>query len=194
MRLMADERWEEAKQPLERLLAIFPDDRSANSSLLLLSRVYRELGQREEELRMLAGLAALRSDDVPTLLRLMELHSAEGDWQSVRDFAQQMLAINPLVPAPHRYLAQAAEHLTDAPAAIESLGALLLLDPADPADLHFRLARLHLDASDLQAARRHVLLALEDAPRYREAHRLLLEITKRIGATSHVSTEKDETQ
>ncbi len=50
------------------------------------------------------------------------------------------------------------------------------MDPADPADLHFRLARnLHLLSRDEEALR-HVLMALEEAPRFGEAHRLLLEL------------------
>ncbi|HUV65948.1 MAG TPA: hypothetical protein VMW24_18785, partial [Sedimentisphaerales bacterium] len=52
---------------------------------------------------------------------------------------------------------------------------LLLLDPADPADIHYRLARL-LEHKDPAEAKRHVLLALAEAPRFREAHRLLLKI------------------
>jgi hypothetical protein len=52
---------------------------------------------------------------------------------------------------------------------------MLRLNPADPAEIHFRLARL-LHASGSPEARRHVLLALEEAPRFRAAHELLLEI------------------
>jgi hypothetical protein len=52
---------------------------------------------------------------------------------------------------------------------------MLLLDPPDPAEVHFRLARLLRKAGD-PAAKRHVLQALEEAPRFRDAHRLLLEI------------------
>jgi hypothetical protein len=50
-----------------------------------------------------------------------------------------------------------------------------LLDPADPADVNYRLGRLLL-AKDPAGAKRHVLLALAEAPRFRQAHRLLLKI------------------
>ena len=53
---------------------------------------------------------------------------------------------------------------------------MLLFDPPDPADVHFRLARLLRQAGD-PAAKRQVLQALEEAPRFREAQRLLLDIT-----------------
>jgi hypothetical protein len=52
---------------------------------------------------------------------------------------------------------------------------LLELDPPNPAEVHFNLARLLHRAGD-PAARRHVLQALEDAPRYRAALQLLLQM------------------
>jgi hypothetical protein len=44
------------------------------------------------------------------------------------------------------------------------------------ADTHFRLAQLLQDSGDSAAAKRHVLLSLEEAPRFLAAHKLLLEL------------------
>ena len=53
--------------------------------------------------------------------------------------------------------------------------ALLQLDPANPAEVHFDLARaLHRKGDP--TARRHVLQALEEAARYQAALRLLLQL------------------
>jgi hypothetical protein len=52
---------------------------------------------------------------------------------------------------------------------------LLRLDPPDPAGAHFQLAKL-LRAQRDAGAKRHLLMALEEAPRFREGHRLLLEM------------------
>jgi hypothetical protein len=60
----------------------------------------------------------------------------------------------------------------------------LLLDPLDRSEHHYRLARLLADEQQLPAARREVVLALEDAPRYRAAQELLLEIVEKIGPTA----------
>jgi hypothetical protein len=54
------------------------------------------------------------------------------------------------------------------------------LEPIDPAELHFRLAILLDRAGDLEGAKRHALESLEEAPRYREAHRKLLEIVREL--------------
>jgi len=88
-----------------------------------------------------------------------------------------MLAVNPLVPAPHRYLAQAAEKLGNRDEAIRAYQALLLFDTTDTAETHFRLAQLLRDADERDDARRHVLMALEEAPRFLAAHKLLLDLT-----------------
>jgi len=91
-----------------------------------------------------------------------------------------VLAINPLIPAPHRYLAAAAEALGDRTLAIESHRVVLMIDPFDQAEQHFRLAKLLADDDQqLGPAKREVILALEQAPRFREAHRLLLQIVSR---------------
>ena len=95
--------------------------------------------------------------------------------------AERFLAVNPLLPQPHRFLGTASEALGDSKRAIRSYETLLKLDPRDPADVHFRLAKLLHQAGD-PGARRHVLEALEEAPRYREAHRLLLAIRAEAAA------------
>jgi uncharacterized protein HemY len=107
----------------------------------------------------------------------MELGQAANDWKTVALNARRYRAVNPLVPIPYRFLAEAAEKTGDTTTAIEASRSLLQLDPADPAEAHFRLARLLYSAGD-PAARRHVLQALEEAPRYHDALRLLLEINK----------------
>lgn len=57
-----------------------------------------------------------------------------------------------------------------------ALNALLQMDPIDPADMHYRLGCALRRTGDLPAAKRHILMALEEAPRYGAAHRQLLEI------------------
>jgi predicted TPR repeat methyltransferase len=59
-------------------------------------------------------------------------------------------------------------------AAVESWETVLKLDPEDPAEAHFHLARL-LKPNEQDKAKRHLLMALEEAPRFRQAHRLLLD-------------------
>jgi tetratricopeptide (TPR) repeat protein len=177
-KLVGEKKWTEAKAVLQRLIELFPAYAGRDNAYELLASVHRELKETAAERAVLEQLAARTPDDTETFLRLMELAAAERDWVAVAQNARRFLAVNPLLAPPHRYLAQAAEATGAAPEAIESYRALLKLDPPDPAETHFRLARLLHQAGDA-AARRHVLMALEEAPRYQAAHKLLLEIETR---------------
>jgi tetratricopeptide (TPR) repeat protein len=112
--------------------------------------------------------------------RLTELAIKAEDWPAARKHVQRWLGVSPLTPACHRAAAVAAEALGDEALAIASNRALLLLDPFDPAEIHLRLAAALERRGDLQEAKRHALLALEETPRFRAAHERLLAIVRKI--------------
>jgi cytochrome c-type biogenesis protein CcmH/NrfG len=106
---------------------------------------------------------------------LAELAAPTGDWTAVVDNVERCLAVDPLSATPYQLLAQAGKHTGNDSQAILANSALLQLDPPNPAEVHFDLAQALRRSGD-PAARRHVLQALEDAPRYRAALKLLLEM------------------
>ena len=55
---------------------------------------------------------------------------------------------------------------------------LIQMDVPDRADVHYKLSQLLHKRGDTAEARRHVLLALEETPRYREALQLLLTLNR----------------
>jgi tetratricopeptide (TPR) repeat protein len=174
--LMAQEDWEAAKKPLQKMVELYPDYAGADSPLRLLAVVHRELGETDQERAVLNQLARLDSDAVTEYLRLLELCTAAGDWQQTIELAEATIAVNPLIRAPHRYLAEAAEKTGDDARALAGLSALLEMDPFDPAETHFRVAKLLEKQGDTASAKRHLLQSLEEAPRYRDAQRMLLEL------------------
>jgi tetratricopeptide (TPR) repeat protein len=173
--LREDKQWAEAKVGLNRLLERYPEPRGGESALRSLAQVQRELGETAAERVTLAKFAALDGEAPDAYLRLTELGIAERDWADVALNARRFLQINPLVSAPWRALAQAAAGTGDDATAIAANRTLLQLDPANPAEVHFELARLLHHGGDAEA-RRQVLLALEEAPRHRAALNLLLEL------------------
>jgi tetratricopeptide (TPR) repeat protein len=175
-KLIEADRFEDAKAPLATLKAIYPDYDGADNAYALLARVHRELGENDQERQALEEWASRADDAVEAYLRLMELATQANDWPAVKANAVRMLAVNPLVRTPHEHLASAAESLGETEAAIAGYRAVLTLEPFDPAETHYRLARLLHAQGDREEAKRQVLLALEEAPRFRAAHRLLLEI------------------
>jgi tetratricopeptide (TPR) repeat protein len=174
-KLMREKEFAEAKQPLQRLIELFPGHVGRDTPYPMLAEAHRSLSETNDERRVLEQYVERDADALEEYLRLMQLASADQDWDVTRKTAERFLAVNPLVPAPYRYLARASEASDEPAAAIQAYHTMLLLDPPDPAEVHYKLARLLFRAGD-PAAKRHVLKALEEAPRYRDALKLLLEI------------------
>ncbi len=184
-RLMEGKQWEAAKAPLKKLIERYPEQHGADSAYAMLARVQRELGETDAEIATLTKLADLAADATDAFERLMKLHTERKDWPKVLDYSARYQAVDPLRPEPHRYEAEASEASGKAPAAIAAYRTLIQLGPTDPAGIHYRLARLLHTARD-PAAKREVLLALEEAPRFRAAHELLLEIAGKPSAPAGV--------
>jgi len=175
-------KWAEAKAPLARLVELYPEQKGSDCAYRPLVAALRALGDAEGEREMLKKWAAVDDEASDAYLRLMELSAAEKDWPAVAANAERYLAVNPLVAPPYRYRAEAAGALGDDSAAVVAWRTLLQLDPPDPAEAHFQLARLLHARGDDAEARRHTLLALEETPRYREALRLLVELQRSAAA------------
>ncbi len=168
-------RWAEAKAPLQKLIALYPGQHEADSAYALLAQAHRELGETDAEKTMLEKVVALCPDAPAACARLIELATVRQDWRAVLANAERLAAINPLLPAPHRSAAEAHEALGATTAALASYRTLLRLNPPNPAEFHYRLARLLHTTGDA-SAKREVLLALEETPRFRAALDLLLVI------------------
>ena len=191
--LVSEENWSEAKQAVERLLELYPDDAEQGGGIELEARISRELKDTATELKALTRLTELSSDNLPALLRLIQLHRESESWERLRDVSAQLLAVQPLIATGHEAWIEATEKLGKPNDAIGSLRALQQLDPLDPADLHYRLARSLFAAGELDEARREVLFALEETPRYREAQELLLAISEaRMANEKNVETAKPD--
>src|SRR5690606_18803257 len=119
--------------------------------------IYRRQGDTQAEAEILEELASRDADAGQAFLRLIELAHEQDDTEALARNAERLIAVNPLTQHPHTALASAAESLGRPQQAVSALRSLLHLEPADPALLHYRLAR-NLDEVDEQPqARRHVL-------------------------------------
>jgi tetratricopeptide (TPR) repeat protein len=175
---MKQEKWEQAEKPLRRLLELFPEDIDPGSAYQLLAVVLRQRGEQEPERELLEAWIARDGESLPPRRRLLEIYRQRQDWPRVDQLAQSVLAINPLQVDPHEQLVAAAIARGEVARTIQPLTALLEMEPVDPAGLHFQLAEALLADGRRETARRQVLWALEYAPRYRAAQRLLLELAE----------------
>lgn len=173
-------KWKEAEEPLKKLIELFPIQTEAGNAYQLLSQTYRALKEPDREKEVLNAWARLDATATDAYLRLMEFGEKDKDWPTVQENVARYLAINPLAYQAYSFWARAAEATQQPEQAMRAYQTLLRLDPPDPAGTHFQLARL-LQAKNQTEAKRHVLQALEEAPRFREAHALLLQLTETAG-------------
>jgi tetratricopeptide (TPR) repeat protein len=175
-RLIEQQKWEEAKVPLQRLVELYPQQKGTDSVYRNLVAALRALNDTAGEREVLKKWVEIDDEATEGYLRLMELAAAEKDWPTVARNSERYLGVNPLVPPPYRYLAQAAAATGDDSAAVVAWRTLIQLDVPERADGHFQLATLLHKRGDNHEARRHALLALEETPRYRAALRLLSDL------------------
>ncbi len=181
---------EEALKTIESFEALLnKDTRDPNVEMLKVA-TWRQLEDIEKETLALESVLTLEASDIDACLRLLQIYSDADDTKNVKRMARLLQAINPLLKSSHRTLALVAEKENDDQLAIESLSALATMDPLDRADTYYRLASAHFRQQDSVAAKRNVLLALEAAPRFRDAHKLLLKIVNKKTAVSKKESQQ----
>ena len=169
-------KFEEAKPLLEKIRELNATTGQSGDPLENLAIVYRKLKEDEAEKETLEAFIAKSSDSLPTLRRLIEISKQKDDWDSVAEYAGRMNSINPLLAEAQLSVAEAAEKRNDHERVVRAIGALSQLEPVDPAGLDYRMARALTKLSRNDEARTFILRALDEAPRYRDAHRLLLSL------------------
>jgi len=176
--LLQENKLDEAEATLKHLVELVPDDASTNGPRRLLADLFREQGRPELEATTLAEHLQRSADDLAAALRLQELSESAGQPERVVELGGTIVAIDPFQVAAIQRTLKAAEALLKTDVAVNQLQSLLELQPDDAPRLHYRIAKL-LSQTETEQSRRHVLLALERAPRFREAHQLLLELRNR---------------
>jgi len=187
------EQFNEAEELLRRLISLAPEDRSQNGARPMLATLYRRLERTDEEESVLRTYASTAADDLSALQRLQQLAEEDSRWEEVLEYGLAVRAIDPFQIDVVRRTATAAEELGRRPAAIDALRSLTALVPDDAARFYFRMAKL-LRQDDPESARKHLLLALEQAPRYRAAHRLLLELREETQQDTSDEPATEESQ
>jgi tetratricopeptide (TPR) repeat protein len=193
--LIADRQWEKAIEILDKLIELYPQYTGDDNAYQLLAEVHRHLGETDREQQVLDKLATMSTDAIHVYGRLLEIAMEKESWQDVVRYGRKYMAVYPLLTKLYWQLGRAGEALGHNEEAVESYRRLLLLEPADPVDINYRLGRL-LQHSNPSEAKRHVLMALAEAPRFREAHRLLLTIVNdsRKSSDSISNEDNEDTQ
>jgi tetratricopeptide (TPR) repeat protein len=174
--LVRDRRPDDAVAHLERARTLFPEYAEDDSPYRLLARIAQDRGDLRRAERELTAMTAINERAYDALADLAGLRVALGDSAGAANALDAAAFVDPTQIALHQRLADLAERQGRRDLAVRERRAIVALDPPDPADAYYRLARAELTAGDRDAARRSVLRALELAPAYDAALELLLEL------------------
>ncbi len=174
--LEEENRTKELEAILIKLTQIYPQYRGADNACLRLAKLYRKQKRYQLEQKYLEKHAQFNPHGLEVFQRLIELYQTSENWPQVYQATRSANAINPLIEDIQRAYAEACIQLNHKQEAINAFRAILILNPHNKAEAHYQLALL-LQQNDLEQAKRHTLIALEEAPRFRAAHQLLLKLT-----------------
>lgn len=175
-RLLDQSKWKEAAESAEELIALLPDFTGGGNGYVLQAQAWKQLEESEKEIAVLERLAERSAEAYNAYSRLMEVEFEEGVWDGVVANAKRGKAINPFYERFHYCRGCAHQARNEIGEAVKSFEKTLRLDPVNPSEVRYRLASLHVDGEP-EAARKYILDALADSPRYQEAYTLLLDLS-----------------
>ncbi|MDF1860619.1 MAG: peptidase MA family metallohydrolase [Verrucomicrobiales bacterium] len=177
LRYLEQEKWAEAAESAEKLIALLPDFTGIANGYALKARAFREEGNADAEVAVLERLADISAEAYTAYTRLLDVEFEKENWKDVITNAKRTKAINPFYERLHYCRGCAHAALAETGLAVSSFEKTLKLDPTNPSEVRYRLAGL-LQKGDKPRAKRYLLDALADSPRYREAHALLLDFSE----------------
>jgi len=173
--LLRNEQWDAAIESAEALVTLLPEFAGRGNGYAMKAKALREKGDSESEIIVLEQVASPSADALTTYNRLIEVKFDSSDWSGVLANSDKSLAINPFFERTHYCRGCAHEGLNETGPAVTAFEKSLALDPANPSEVRYRLARL-LAGTDQEKAKRYVLDSLADSLRYQDAYELLSEM------------------
>jgi len=169
--------WETILKDAPQRIAEYPDYVEAGTPYKALADAHQARSNAKAELDTLQAYAHHGGRDPELLKRLSALHEAAGNLPEATKALERVLWIYPLKDeALHRRLAGLLARSNNHARAIEEWQAVVATGTTDPASAHLGRAVAFKSLNRLDDARDAVLTALEAAPGFRPAQRLLLEL------------------
>lgn len=155
---------------------LYPDYVEAGSVYEFLSEAYLAKGDKGSAMRQLADYSKQGGRSPATIRQLADLQIEAGLKKEAAATLERLNYIYPQDPEMHRKLGSLYLEAGNAAGAVREYRALVGMKPLDAAGAHFDLARAYRAARKNDDALEQVLLALEAAPGFKPAQKLLLEL------------------
>lgn len=160
---------------------IYPDYVEAGSVYEFLAGAYEAKGDKAAAQAELERYVRVGGREPGLIGKLAADFAAAGDRKKAADTLARVNYIYPMDNDEHQKLGEWLLAGGDLPGAIRELRAVAGHNPIDPAEAHYQLARAYDLNRQPDLARDELLAALEAAPGYRPAQKLLLELSAAEG-------------
>jgi tetratricopeptide (TPR) repeat protein len=160
---------------------IYPDYVEAGSVYEFLSDAYLAKGDKAKAAEELKRYSDVGGRNPDTLRKLADLQVEAGNKRAAAVTLERINYIYLRDEVGHNKLGGLDLELGNPNGAIREFQAVLALKPVDPAGAHYELARAFQAAKRIDDAREEVFAALEAAPAYKPAQKLLLELNAKDG-------------
>jgi cellulose synthase operon protein C len=173
--LFKEESFFEAKQYLNQAYELLPSYTGYPSPPLVLSQIYEQEGNREAQLQQLELLLQNLQHDYASAIILAEAALEESNFERAEYYIDRAIQVDPYRADVHQLKASYAETIGDSQLAVTEYEVLLKLEINDPAEAQTNLAQAYLNNGQALQAKENILRALETAPSYQRAQRILLQ-------------------
>jgi cellulose synthase operon protein C len=174
--LARNRQYDQVHQKGEEIRRLYPDYVYDANVYEFLAEAYLAKGDKPEAEMVLAEYQKFGGRDPATLKQLAALEEELGNPQDAGATLDRINYIYPNDESLHRHLGDLWFAQGNYPGSIREYAAVVAMQPADRASAEFNLARAYFAAGQTEKAQENVLQALEAAPDYRPAQKLLLEL------------------
>ena len=175
---LQEHEWEAASAAADRAIFTYPDYVENDSPYIIKARANRELGRNDDQFFALQTFWNKGGYLPDALIALADLFLERG----MKDDAEAVLVdanwANPFREDLHMKLGDLYMDTDRPQLALEEYQVLLALDPLDKALANYRVANAYNALDNAEKTMEYLMTALDIAPQYRDAQRLLLEMTR----------------
>ena len=156
---------------------MYPDYVEEHSVYEALAEAYLAQGNKAKAIEELLRYEKIGGREPDTLKLLSKSLEEAGRTKEAADALIRLNFIYPMDPAAHQSLGGLLLAQGDVKGSIREYAAVLARNPQDPAQAHYDLARAYHAGKQIERAKDELLAALETAPGFRPAQKLLLELS-----------------
>ena len=182
---LLSEDWESIVGLAEHLIELLPQYIEPDSPYIALARAKEALGFQADAIRALERFWRNGGYDPGSLKKLAAWFDDEGRTDDAIAVLQSVNLVLPLDQEMHGTLGDLLIAADRPNEALREYTVALALDPHDKATAYYRIARAHNALGDREASQGQLLQALDVAPNFRPAQRLLLELMRADEGSEH---------